>query len=1146
MLNREVLARDPGSYRLADGGVAKVSFPPDADQKAILREQLQTFVCKGAYADAIRRILDAFNAAAGRKADTPAAWVSGFYGSGKSLLAVMLGALWTDLVFDDGATAEGLVHSLPPEVRAGLRELRANGKRLGGLIVGGGALGIGSQHPVKAVLEVILRAVGLPGGTDMRPSLVALWLAKQGILDDVRSSLGDDFEDALREFLLDDRLAVAAWKAKPDIAADADTLMDRLGKEFEREPEPTVELLVEKAQQALTINGKDIPLTLIILDEVQQFIREDNDISLTIQIIAEQLASKFKGRVLLVCTGQSALGDTRYLEKLLGRFPLQIPLGSADIDSVVRETVLLKRDTAKPDIAKMLDARSGEIDKHLQGSKLARTEADRANAVADWPILSTRRKLWERVMAELDKSGLGATLRGQLRLTLDAAKQYGDSPLGVAVPADFLFDTFAAEALSRNLISREIYDRIAILRAEAGDGGPLKARILVLVYLLTRIAGDAHIHGVRATPEVIADLLIEDLANAAPVRVKVPDLLTALFHDGAVIEISGEWRLQTKESADWQAAFNQAQAQEISDAQAIARSRGSFLDLAIDEALTGAGQVSHGASKTSRKIERVVGSAQPSGDGLVLRLWNGWDHGLNNVLNEIRAADVTKDATLHLVIAEDRKDELQTAIVTYRAATSVLQRQGVPTTDGGKEAKAAMQSRLERAEQTAKAILRDAMTKAQVFVAGGAEVGAGMARADAVKDAALRVLDRLYPDFGAADVLGWDRVINKAKVGVPDAIKEVGHQGEPKDHPVCKAFLRAIGASRRGSDLRNIFAAPPYGWPKDAVDAAMVVLANDSEVRVTSPDHKPLVLAKQPVSQWGTYTFVPENIVVSTTQRIAVRAIGNLVGLTSIAAGEEGNFAISIVDKLAAIASDSGGDAPAPAAPEVPGIADLHAASGNALLVALAARLNDLKVAVPQWQAAKVEKDRRLRDWSLVQRLIGLGAENVRDEAEAIRAGRSLLSEPNPLPTLVSAAADDLRSRANAGYSAWQTAWNEGEARLKADPAWNKLDPDKRRQFRVDRHLLQYEAPDLSTPQKISESLSTRGLTQWHDMAAALPSRVENVLQDAAIELEPKTQKVPIPKPSVMKSVADLDTWLEALRAAIAPLLNAGPVLPTA
>src|SRR5271169_2137475 len=169
MLNKDVLAHDPSDYRLADGGDAKVSFPPDGEQKAILREQLQTFVCEGTYAEGLRRMLEAFNGAAGRRGDVPAAWISGFYGSGKSLLAAMLGALWVNLEFEDGATAEGLVANLPPEVRAALRELRANGKRLGGLLVGGSTLRRGAQHPVKAVLDVVLAAAGLPCGGDLRP-----------------------------------------------------------------------------------------------------------------------------------------------------------------------------------------------------------------------------------------------------------------------------------------------------------------------------------------------------------------------------------------------------------------------------------------------------------------------------------------------------------------------------------------------------------------------------------------------------------------------------------------------------------------------------------------------------------------------------------------------------------------------------------------------------------------------------------------------------------------------------------------------------------------------------------------------------------------------------------------------------------------
>ncbi len=188
---------------------------------------------------------------------------------------------------------------MPDEVHAALKELRANAKRLGGLLVGGSTLGMGSPHPVKAVLEVILRAAGFPAGADLRPSLVALWLAEQSILDQVRAKLGTDFDAALRAFLLEDRLSAAMLQVKPSLAPDVDTMMDRLGKQFEHEPEPTVELLVEVAQKVLMEGRKEIPLTLIILDEVQQFIREDPNVSLVISIIAEQLTSKFKGRLLV-------------------------------------------------------------------------------------------------------------------------------------------------------------------------------------------------------------------------------------------------------------------------------------------------------------------------------------------------------------------------------------------------------------------------------------------------------------------------------------------------------------------------------------------------------------------------------------------------------------------------------------------------------------------------------------------------------------------------------------------------------------------------------------------------------------------------------------------------------------------------------
>ena len=361
---------------------------------------------------------------------------------------------------------------------------------------------------------------------------------------------------------------------------------------------------------------------------------------------------------------------------------------------------------------------------------------------------------------------------------------------------------------------------------------------------------------------------------------------------------------------------------------------------------------------------------------------------------------------------------------------------------------------------------------------------------------------------------------------------------------MCKAFLRALRPAKKGSELRTTFAAPPHGWPREAVDAAMLVLANAGQVKVTGADGKPAVAVNLNATQLGTCTFAPETRVPSATERIAVRALGQALRL-SVPSGEENNYLLTIVDRLAQIAEGAGGDAPAPLVPEVPGMDEFRSSTGNDLLAALAARHDELKPLIVQWQAAKTEKENRLRDWGLATRLVSLGARGQQGALDAIRTARTLLAEPNPLPSLISAAAEDLRTQVNAAYAAWQQAWDAGEARLKADAAWEKMGPDKRRELRVEHALLLQEIPDLSTPEKIGESLSARGLSEWRNMALALAARIEAALRDAALELEPKTQTVAIPR-RVIRTETDLKAWLEEIRATVAPLLSSGPVWPSA
>ena len=124
MRNRDVFQIDPEEYLIANQGVAKIIFPP-VDERAIetMRGELRTFVTDGEYGRGLVRIVELLLAAMGH-GDQGAVWISGFYGSGKSHLAKMLGALWTDFEFPDGAHSSGLIPEISEDLRAGLRARR--------------------------------------------------------------------------------------------------------------------------------------------------------------------------------------------------------------------------------------------------------------------------------------------------------------------------------------------------------------------------------------------------------------------------------------------------------------------------------------------------------------------------------------------------------------------------------------------------------------------------------------------------------------------------------------------------------------------------------------------------------------------------------------------------------------------------------------------------------------------------------------------------------------------------------------------------------------------------------------------------------------------------------------------------------------
>ena len=126
MNNRDIYQKDPATRKLLNEGVASVNDEETSQAMAVLRHELEIFVCAGQYEKGVSHILDTYLKNIDQ-AQQPAVWVSGFFGSGKSHLVKMLRALWVDTNFEDGATARGIAN-LPQEIRDYLKELEHPGQ----------------------------------------------------------------------------------------------------------------------------------------------------------------------------------------------------------------------------------------------------------------------------------------------------------------------------------------------------------------------------------------------------------------------------------------------------------------------------------------------------------------------------------------------------------------------------------------------------------------------------------------------------------------------------------------------------------------------------------------------------------------------------------------------------------------------------------------------------------------------------------------------------------------------------------------------------------------------------------------------------------------------------------------------------------
>jgi hypothetical protein len=1137
----DLFSTNPKHLELLNNGVAVVKDAVTPEELKTLRFELRTFVCEGEYAKGLEKILRTYLNNLDHP-EQPAVWVSGFYGSGKSHLGKILRYLWSDFEFpEDKARARGLTN-LSTEVTDLLKELTTAGKRLGGLHAASGTLrGELGDNVRLSVLNIIFKSVGLPPKYPV--ARFVMWLRDNGKLDTVKGRIakaGRDFTKELNNLWVSTVLHQAL--VDEGLGSSTSDMAKSLAQQFPNVKDITIDDMLQAIRDALAVKGQ-LPCTLVMLDEVQQFISDDSDRSLQIQEVVEACGKQLNSRVLIVATGQSALSGTPQLQKLRDRFRVPIQLSDTDVEAVIRKVITAKKPDKTAAIKQIISTYQGEITRHLNGTKIECRSEDDASYVPDYPLLPIRRRFWEKVLRAVDVAGTAAQLRNQLGIVYESVRTYADRTVETVVGGDFIYWVKAVDLLQTGILQPKIEEMIRKMDDGSADGR-LSARICALVFLINKLPHEAGADvGIRAKADVMADLLVEDLkAGSSDLRKRVPELLQTLVQAGHLMVVDEEYRLQTPESASWDAEFKKNFNRIVNDDARIASERADLLRAECADLKNL--KVIHGNSKVPRKVELFTGMETPipTGQGVPVWVRDGWTVDEKSIMSEAQKAG-TDSPLVFVYIPRRAADDLKKTIASFKAADETLNIKGMPTTPEGLEAQAAIKTRMSVARTKLKGIATEIINGTRVFMAGGNEI-AGMWMRNRVEEAAQNALTRLYPQFDEADDPQWEKVVERARKGDSNALDALGYIGDADKHPVCAAVLGFVNAGKKGSDIRKQFSNGQYGWPQDAIDGALVLLSVTGHLRVTQ-NGQPFDPRHLDHAKIGICDFRTEHVTISAVQNISIRKLFQAAQV-GCKPSTEAAVAPEFLQKVIDLAEAAGGEAPLPVRPNLTRVREIKALSGNEQLVQLYEQREALTQNLTDWaRTAKNIQDRHGR-WVTLEDLAwhatGLAeVQEIKQQMQTIESERQLLADPDPVAPLCDRITQILRDKLTAHHSCYQKLHQEGMAGLTQSDAWTKLTEAQRQSILDQNGLTTVPCVKVGTEEEVLTSLEIIGLETWQTRCDALPQRFQKAQHEAAKLIEPKVVYVTLPSATIHNE-AELEAWVVKVKHELKERLKDGPV----
>lgn len=832
----------------------------DQTDEAIVAGEIREYVVTEKIQEAFSELLERYLETPQKPHEGIGIWISGFFGSGKSSFAKILGYILENRTLLGDQAVDLFLDRLPgagsERLRVVLHEIvrRIPTKAIIFDVATDRMAKSGSERITALMYRALLRNLGY--SQDFNFAELEINLEAEGKLSEFEARYEQLYGKPWRQgreliVLAINQASRVLHEMDPITYPSADSWAKSIQKiDIDTDPNRFASRVLELMNR----RGEGRAVVFVI-DEVGQYVARSTDKMLDLQGVVQALGVKGRGKVWVAVTSQerleeivSSLDQSRIeLARLRDRFPLRVDLVAADIAEVTSKRVLAKRASLKAPLEQLFDSVKGQLATFTKLDGTARYPGLTAEGfVLLYPFLPYQIDLIVDIISGLRLQAGGSThTGGSSRTIIKLAQQaiisdrigLGKQDVGALVTLDMVYD----------LIEQFVHpDRRAdidrILRDFPPDQYPLVGKVAKAICLLE------FVRNIKRSPETLAAVLHPHIKSPS-LLADVQAALDLLKNSQWIEEAEGGWRLLTPEGKKW-----------ASERQSLPEPReGEYVryqKLLLDELFKDVRGYRHKGHRTFRPTIRYAGEVLGSLGDIDVELI---------LVDEERFESARKDAlersresrTVFWVAAAPQA--LYKELDQYHRSHRMIETYKRSARERGVLEQLELEHRrLEGHSSNAKNLLSLALVNGETYFEGVRREASSLAESlsDVLQRLFVHVVPALYPKFDLAAVLVKEtdivKVIDEKSLGNlsdvcyvgPNRLglvtKEGGQYKPNAEADVAAEILQYIDRQHRmgekvtGKQLVDHFRGIGYGWDPEPVRLATAVLLRAGKLEITA------------------------------------------------------------------------------------------------------------------------------------------------------------------------------------------------------------------------------------------------------------------------------------------------------------------------